>query len=244
MRQRNIKSEGKCQFCGASRLLFAGRVDGYGFLECPDCGFVFSPDVEPAAVEQRYLDVESLVGEGLPGTGWADDTFLDPAIALLPNRPLTILDFGTGESVVPDMLRGKGHRVIAVDLAAPLRPHPDRLTGRLEDLPLRPDSFDLAFSYQVFEHLTEPRPVLDALFNVTRDGGLVAIHTDMETDERPQDLQNEDLADWFYACPPDHCAFYRHRTFETALRGTPHSIVYMNSKMVVFAVKSPTSSGG
>jgi hypothetical protein len=58
--------------------------------------------------------------------------------------PLRILDFGCGQSLVPDMLRDEGHRVIAVDLAPPLRACPDRLTGPLDALDLAPRGFDLA----------------------------------------------------------------------------------------------------
>ena len=42
---------------------------------------------------------------------------------------------------------------------------------------------------------------------------MIAIHTDMETPER-----ENGLACWWYATPPDHCAFFRHRTFESSWR--------------------------
>jgi SAM-dependent methyltransferase len=80
--------------------------------------------------------------------------------------------------------RAAGRPAVAVDLVPPLRPHPDRLTGDLLALRLAPGTFDLAFAFQVFDHLPEPRPFLNELLRLTRSGGLVLVHTEMETEER------------------------------------------------------------
>lgn len=82
--------------------------------------------------------------------------------------PLQMLDFGTGQSKVPEILRRQGHHMEAVDVMSPLRPHPDRLTGDIRELQLPENSLDLSFSYKVFEHLPDPRPILDELFRVTK----------------------------------------------------------------------------
>lgn len=217
-----------CRMCGETGLRPAGMVDGYSFVECSDCGMVFTSAVTRTTSEALYRSGYHGPSEGAPVSGWANAEFLEPAFDLLPEGPLAILDFGTGQSFVPDMLRAAGHRVIAVDIVAPLRRHPDRLTGSLRACGLADGSFDLVFAFQVFEHLPEPRSVLDGLLRLARPGGLVLIHTDMETPERAAGL-----ARWWYVSPPDHCAFYRHRTFERVLAGTSHTIAWREPKAII-----------
>lgn len=77
------------------------------------------------------------------------------------------------------------------------------------------------FSYQTFEHLPEPRPFLVELLRLTRrDGGSFSFIPIMETPER-----EAGFADWWYVMLSDHCAFYRHRTFERFLERTPHELL-------------------
>ncbi len=67
---------------------------------------------------------------------------------------------------------------------------------------------------------------------LTRPGGLVLAHTDMETPERDE----RGFTGWWYVAPPDHCCFFRHRTFDVALAGTPHRIVRRDPKSVLIEV--------
>ena len=100
--------------------------------------------------------------KGVPKSGWSNPAFLEPVWTFFPHgQALQLLDFGCGQSTVPEKLRERGHKVIAVDVTEPRRPHPDRLVGKISDLDLEPDQFDLVYSFQVFEHLPEPRPIFE-----------------------------------------------------------------------------------
>lgn len=215
-----------CRMCGSPEVAAAGTIRGYGFAECRRCGFVFCPAIGRDDADRQY---GRRIPEDTPVQGWADAAFLEPALARLRGRgSLAILDFGVGESVVPDLLRGQGHRVVAVDVAPPRRPTSDRLTGDLLALRLAARSFDLAYAFQVFEHLPHPRPYLFELLRLTKPGGLTVVHTDMETPERADGLES-----WWYVLPPEHCSFFRPRTIATALAGTPHRLVEASEKMAV-----------
>lgn len=184
-----------CRMCWSRTLQPAGEIDGFPFIECAACGFTFTPSTDRSGVENRYQAPDADTPEG----GWAHTDFLDPAFERLGRqRSLRVMDFGAGESRVPGLLRERGHRVIEADLAPPARPHPDRYTGPLRSLPLPFRRFDLIYSFQVFEHLAEPASTLSALLGLTRPGGLVAIHTDMEVPERDE----EGFANWWYVIPP------------------------------------------
>lgn len=218
--------------CAASDLRPVGTVAGYPFVECVRCAFTFTPLLTQETMDRRYHAGYRGPSEGAPEGGWADPGFLAPALALLAGvHTLRVLDFGTGQSRIPELLRAQGHRVIAVDMSPPLEPHPDRLTGSLPSLGLEGEQFDLAFAFQVFEHLPEPRPFLEELLRLTRPGGLVLVHTDMEMPER-----EEGFTSWWYVLPPDHCSFYRHRTFELLLEGGPHRLVWRDPKTVIMEV--------
>jgi SAM-dependent methyltransferase len=224
-----------CRMCLGSSVSAAYHVQGFSFHECRDCGFVFSPDFDSPPLTNMYQSGARDVEAGAPDCGWADPAFLDPAFDMLGwQAPMTVLDFGAGQSRVPDILRLRGHRVIAVDVVPPKIPHADRLTGELLDLNLPEGYFDLAYSFQVFEHLPEPRDILFELLRLVRDEGLVLIHTDMETPERDVD----GFEHWWYVTPPDHCSFYRHKTFDKALSGSLHQIHCLDEKTVVLRKSS------
>ena len=195
--------------CGCSGVRHEATVHGIVFVTCCNCLFTFAPEIDAAAMERMYANGFHGKQEGAPERGWADASFLAPALSMADAPASRVLDFGAGESVVADVLRARGSRVIEVDVAPSAAPHRDRLTGSLFDLKLPRDSFNLVYSFQVFEHLPEPKPYLDELVEVAAPGGLVLIHTDMETEERSSGFSN-----WWYVMPPDHCSFYRHRTFE------------------------------
>jgi SAM-dependent methyltransferase len=224
----DIGATTRCRMCGSGDLRSAASVGGFDFAECRSCEFVFAPQMTDTTLERAYAGGWHGVREGAPPAGWASRAFLQPAFSRLgPPRRLDVLDFGAGDSTLPSQLRQAGHRCVGVDVMPPARPHPDRLTGRLHELPLPEHRFDLAYSYQVFEHLPEPRPYLDRLLELVKEDGLLLLHTDMETCER------DPFEDWWYVTPPDHCAFFRHRTFDRYLERTPYRIEWRDAKSVL-----------
>lgn len=228
----------RCRMYLGIDLQPTGTVSGFEFVTCAPCAFSFAPVIRPDTLQTAYSSGWHSHLDGAPQTGWANPSFLEPALQLVDTaRVLNILDFGTGHSLIPDILRSRGHRVTAVDIVPPAWPHPDRLTGLLLDLKLPAESFDLAFAFQVFEHLPEPRPILDELLRLTRPGGIVLIHTDMEVPDREQGIEN-----WWYVTPPDRCSFFRHRTFDTVFRDTVHHVAWRDSKMI--AIRAGATGAG
>lgn len=230
-RRKEIATAVSCPMCGSENVIFEAEVEGYNFEHCLDCELVFSPQITSDYLSKLYSEGFRGPEDGGPKRGWTKNVeFLDPAFKRLPqSRGLKILDFGTGQNLVPDVLRRRGHRVIGVDIAPPLRPHPDRLTGDILDLGLQKEQFDLVFSFQVFEHLPQPRPILEELLSLLKPGGLLLIHTDMETPERDE----EGFQNWWYAAPPDHCTFYRNRSFEVYIEDQPAEIIWKDAKAVL-----------
>ena len=228
------KKDLACKCCGNTALRKAGMKNNYTFWECSECAFIFT-DVSYHEMVETYRMGYHSIDDGAPEKGWAKSLeFLIPAFSHLPGRKLKIMDFGCGESHVPDRLRQVGHKVVAVDIVPPLRPDPDRLTGDVLELDLPTNTFDLIYSYQAFEHISEPKKVLNRLFHLINDNGMILIHTDMETPER----KNGKFTDWWYVLPPDHCSFYSHRTFEKMTSGMGHRLIYKDPKTIIAVKKN------
>lgn len=217
----------RCKCCaGPVKLL--GSKDGFDFWECLQCRFVFTDGVQHQEMVEKYRTGYHGTLEGAPEEGWAmAGAFLQPAFALLSGQ-LRILDFGCGQSCLPSLLRQQGHEVWGVDVTPPLRPGPQRLTGDIVEMDLSLGAFDLIYSFQVFEHLAEPRPVVRKLWELLAKDGLLLIHTDMEVKDR-----EAGFLQWWYVLPPDHCSFYRHQTFERLMEDQPHEIVLKDEKMII-----------
>jgi SAM-dependent methyltransferase len=202
-----------CRMCGSAALRDLGRADDHPYFECRRCRFMFSPDADDAA-SNRFMRAECEASE-------ADLAFLAPALRRLDVlAPLRVLGFGAGDSIVPDLLRAHGHRVIAFDPAPSTRLEVDRLTGDIVELRMGPGQFDFVYADHVFEHLTEPAAVLEELLRLTRPGGLVLIHTRLDDQQMLSDAT-------------EPCALYRHETFKQFLDPTPHQIVHRDGQTVV-----------
>lgn len=202
-----------CKFCNDENISFLEMVDDFKFFKCKKCGFVFTNDVDKEKMMNLYSEGRGGLKDGAPQEGWCDDLeFLYSIKELLVEKDnLKIMDFGTGHSILPELLFDLGHDVIGVDLCPPEKKVPYlRLTGDIFELDLKKESFDIIISYQVFEHLIEPRKILKRLLFLLKPGGFLVIHTNMETEKR-----SSDLSEWDYAQPPDHCSLYRHKSFET-----------------------------
>ena len=94
-----------------------------------------------------------------------------------------ILDAGCGRSAFTAYLAHRGARVHGIDAdraaVARLRPHRVRVvTGDLQALPYRDESFDRVFCISVLEHTRDPLRCFDELWRVTRAGGILTVTGD------------------------------------------------------------------
>ncbi|MBA3898826.1 MAG: class I SAM-dependent methyltransferase [Bacteroidetes bacterium] len=223
--------ENLCRMCGSKLLSDMGIVKNFPFFACDECEFIFSPKIDSSEMAKRYKSGYHGISEGAPSKGWPSSVFilLEPVFNIAgKNNGFSILDFGAGQSILPEALRKLGNDVTEIDVAPIKNPHPSRITGDITKLKLSPEIFDITYSFQVFEHLAEPGLVLNELLRLTKPGGFILIHTDMETPERAEGFEN-----WWYVLPPDHCSFYRHRTFELFVQKSADFIPYKEPKAVL-----------
>ncbi len=92
-----------------------------------------------------------------------------------------VLELGSGTGYGTRSLVDSAARVVAVDRVRPeegsLRPGAEFLRADLNQLPLRSRSFDRVVSFQVIEHLVDPRPYLASMADSLVAEGVAVVTT-------------------------------------------------------------------
>lgn len=126
--------------------------------------------------------VERLDRKFYPGfeRNWDDRLFRQQILANLGSE-YVILDLGAGAGIVPEMdFRGHVAKVCGVDLDPRVTSNPLLDEGRISDagrIPYADATFDLVFSDNVVEHLSEPLEVFREVYRVLKPGGLFLFKT-------------------------------------------------------------------
>ena len=87
------------------------------------------------------------------------------------NPRAAVLDLGCGEGPYGALLQNLGARVVGCDR----RPHPPypAVCADVVKLPFRDASFDMVFSTQVLEHVSDPQGMLESAWRVLKPGGVL-----------------------------------------------------------------------
>lgn len=129
----------------------------------------------------------------------------------VPQKPLMILEQGCLEGRVLDGLSKLGHNVIGCDVNSHVieagRNHfnIDLRSGSIESCGLKPNSFDLLFSFHTLEHLHDPIRNLVASRVLLKKGGQLFFAIPINE----KDYENR-----------DHLHFFSDRSLEIAMKAT------------------------
>jgi len=104
---------------------------------------------------KRYQDV-SRHGFTVDQLGQVEIARLNAILVRIPKVILSILDVGCGEGLITNPLANKSYSVVGCDISHSALMHVQSLKTQvsIEYLPFDAESFDLALSSSVFEHLT------------------------------------------------------------------------------------------
>lgn len=184
-----------CPLCRSQNTEPFCEVDGRSYRRCPVCALRF---LDPARRPDRATEAAHYARHRNHPDDPAYRRFLarlaEPLLERL--RPASAgLDFGCGPGpALAAMLTEGGHRVALYD---PMF-QPDEHV--LED------AYDFVTCTEVAEHLHDPAGVFERLRGLVRPGGLLAVMTCFQTEDRL-------FADWHYRRDPTHVVFYREATF-------------------------------
>lgn len=156
----------------------------YRLSRCHDCGLAFQAFVPDEALLQEIYD-RWVVGPGMEMErhfGLNDYRYLDEQVQFAlqhlekPPGQIKALDFGFGWGHWARMAMAWGCEVWGVELSDVRRERGRSYGIRVVDLDALPScAFDFINTEQVFEHLTNPREVLERLSAALRPKGLLKI---------------------------------------------------------------------
>jgi Methyltransferase domain len=200
----------ECKICRReTEFLWKARILGkydIAYFKCPFCAFI---QTEPAYwLAEAYAGVIAdtdigYVTRNILYSGWVD------RIARLSFADVRrFLDYGGGYGLFVRLMRDRGFDFYRQDLYC------ENIFARsfdLEDLRLGGDEgrFGLLTSFEVFEHLDNPRQELDKMFGYADS---ILFSTELQPRQPLKDIK-----DWWYFAPHmgQHVALYGLRTLET-----------------------------
>jgi SAM-dependent methyltransferase len=213
-----------CRACrGRGGAVFCKR--GYVVAQCESCGTRFVPEglVELPRYDEAYF--AGACGEGGYG-GYVADRALVRAnferrvrwlLPLAAGRRL--LDVGAAYGLLVEAAARAGFDAIGVEPAPGCAAFARRelgvevRTGRIEDVELAPEAFDVVTMFDVIEHLADPAAAVRRVRTLLRPGGLLVV----ETGDREAALARVMGSSWYFYDPPQHVTFFSRESLEGML---------------------------
>ncbi|MDQ4074842.1 MAG: class I SAM-dependent methyltransferase [Chloroflexota bacterium] len=162
---------------------------GYGIhhtiVKCQRCGLVYANPrfTQSDLIEEYEHVVDPLYEQEREGRVLTFQRHLEPIEQMVGDyRGKRILDVGAYTGVFVELAQQRGWDAYGTELsqwAARLcrKRGLNVKTGTLEQAEFPDDWFDVVTSWDVIEHLNDPRSHLEEVHRVLKPGGLVAIHT-------------------------------------------------------------------
>jgi SAM-dependent methyltransferase len=215
-----------CKICGCPAPLF-GEVDfnrccedsrvasppplgiAVHYRRCTDCGFLFTEcfDDWTQAEFKQFIYNDDYIR--------FDPDYLEERPA--GNAAQMIVKFGQDRARIRILDYGGGNGLLAARLRAAGFQHVQTYDPFTPEYSGRPDTkFDLITSYETFEHLADPLPVLDILVGLLAPGGVVLFSTLLQ----PAEFAAIGMTWWYIGPRNGHISLYSARAL--ALAWQPH----------------------
>jgi 2-polyprenyl-3-methyl-5-hydroxy-6-metoxy-1,4-benzoquinol methylase len=175
----------KCEACGNSGAQlfltapdrFEGRTVNYDLLCCPRCSLVWLKDPpEPKDMWQHYTaDYDRKIAVGGESPGHFDgrrDTLIKY------KERWSILDLGCSSGAFLETLKGGGWELFGIEMSSDVASKAERRTGArifvgdILDAPFSQGYFDAITCFHVFEHMYQPRKILEKVSYWLKPGGI------------------------------------------------------------------------
>ncbi|MDH3476597.1 MAG: class I SAM-dependent methyltransferase [Rhodospirillales bacterium] len=211
-----------CHEQSGQRLPLSGSPVYY--RRCGDCGFLFteafdaftSADFETRIYNADYPAIDPDFAERRPRANAALIAKLFGAARAV----LSVLDYGGGVGLLADILSREGWRIGTHD---PFHGEDDPTAAP----PAGP--YDLITCFEVFEHATEPKALIDTLARLLASDGLLLFSTLLQ----PADIEKIRL-NWWYAAPRNgHISLFSKRSLAALCSGAGLTLASFNDGLHV-----------
>ncbi len=174
-----------CNLCGASDYRALGDELGFEIRECRRCGLIYvSPQPTEAELARFYESFNADKAEtGADRFRFAAfERHIARAVQKLRPTGGRLLEVGCGSgrllvelSKQPWELHGLDVSPTAVREAQHVLPQGTFMVSSIEDAPIEPGTYDCIVMVAVFEHVKDPRAILERLCSWLAPGGLLVI---------------------------------------------------------------------
>lgn len=209
----------KCLVCESKKLKRMDGFEKHHLCKCGSCGFVFC---QPIPTQEELNEVY----EGYGRNDYLSDLTIQAYERVLdsfePYRKTNkLIDVGCGIGYFLEVAKKRGWEVygtefteeavkICVEKGAKME------LGALDPTNYEPESFDIVCSFEVIEHINNPREELSNFSKLLRPGGLVYCTTpNFDAVERYM-LKS----DWNILGYPEHLSYYTPKTLKRVFKET------------------------
>ena len=205
-----------CPLCGHSPLSFYYQDKKRDYWQCSCCQLVSVAPDQYVSVEREKAEYDLHQNDcDDPGYRQFLSRLLTPLLNYLPEN-CQGLDFGCGPGpALAAMLREKGFVVACYD------------KFYQPDTSVLAKHYDFITATEVLEHLAEPGKVLDQLWEMLAQDGLLAVMT-----KRVKSQQA--FQQWHYKQDPTHIVFFADQTMQWLAQRWQASIPYQSADVVIF----------
>ncbi len=185
-----------CPLCLFDRSIHFQQDKYREYLKCNECHLIYVPTqyhLSEEAEKNRYDYHEN----NMEDVGYQKflSKIFDPMLEKIKPQSEG-LDFGCGNGpVLAKMFEKKGHKMSLFD------------KFYFKDESVFLNKYDFIVSTEVFEHLHQPKLVLEKLLKLLNTKGILGIMTNLEA-------KSKNFSNWYYSADPTHICFYSEETFE------------------------------
>ncbi|MDP3728021.1 MAG: class I SAM-dependent methyltransferase [bacterium] len=185
----------ECNLCQSLEVKKYAAFENYTLVKCSSCGLLFTDQISIKVKDMYSKDYF----DGVHGNFFADCK-KDYATKIEKSQKLQnfqhvlkkikelkpqgkFMDIGCATGVFLDMAQKEGYDVVGVDVSEFACQYASEnfgiktLNGKLEDLHLEDNSFDIITMWDVVEHVPDPHTFLREVHRVLKDDGIIFILT-------------------------------------------------------------------
>jgi SAM-dependent methyltransferase len=210
----------KCKICNTSVEAFEDTELKKTFFYCSACELIFLGK-NFYVTQKKEKDQYDHHNNSLENDGYVKmfNDFLD--YTLEGQEVKSVLDFGSGPTpVLAELLKRRDLEVEHFDkFYQPKKVYENK-------------SYDLITSTEVFEHLENPKEILNLLSNHLNPNGIISLMTLFHTNNQ------EDFLKWWYRRDPTHITFFTPKSIEIMAKECGLKLLKHDSKRVIVLQKA------
>ncbi|OFX56525.1 MAG: hypothetical protein A2046_14280 [Bacteroidetes bacterium GWA2_30_7] len=209
----NIQNHNNCIICFKNKLIPLRNYEKHNLIKCRNCGLVFMKQIPTKDELDSYYSVYSYEKEQIVSelTFKRYNSLLNEFEKFRNTN--NMLDIGCGQGYFLEVAKKRGWNVFGTEYSTNAvkiceNKGINMKTGMLNQNDFEPESFDIVTSFEVLEHINNPREEIKNIYSLLRVGGLFYCTTpNFNSLTRYFTKENYNII-----CYPEHLTYYTNKT--------------------------------